>query len=197
MLYHNGRLVKKMKMLGYNEIMVGKMFKLQFSRNLEGFISDFNIFSRFFDENENIRWTTCQSFAKGDIFAWNREVVEKFSIVESGDDDDLVTDITEVDENEICARKGTSEYKIELFYAGPISNFEADTICQQMNGIFHLLPETSIEIELLKDAMISYNAKANIRKASPWIGGTIRRENTVKDYYPPSGTYQYRRRHQP
>ena len=145
------------------------MFKLHFSRNLEGLISDFNIFSRFFDENENIRWTTCQNFAKGDIFSWNREVVEKFNIAESEEDEDLVTDITEVDENEICTMKDVSEYKIELFYAGPISNFDADTICQQMNGIFHLLPETGREIEQLKDAMISYNAKANIPNASPGL----------------------------
>ena len=35
------------------------------------------IFKRV-NENENIRWTTCQNFAKGDIFSWNREIVEKF-----------------------------------------------------------------------------------------------------------------------
>ena len=36
-----------------------------------------------------------------------------------------MTEITEVDENEMCNGKYTSSYKIETFYSGPVSNFDA------------------------------------------------------------------------
>ena len=183
-------MVKKMKMLGQNDRILGKQFTIEFGKRLEGFITDFNMFSRFFNENENVLWTTCQSFKRGDVFSWTTD----FENLRYGDQDLVTIENTEVDESEICSSKYS--YKIEIFWSGEIDNFDAEKICQEMNGEFHLLPETGEELKLLKDAIISYNMKSNMSidhlfktSASPWIGGTIRRVNTTKDFYPPSGHY--------
>ena len=142
-------------MSGYNETIPGKMLNLKFSRNLEGFISDFNIYSKFFDESQNIDWTTCQSFKEGDVFSWNQQSVANLTMIPSDNDANLMSNITEVDETELCPKKTKAQYKIEFFFSGPISNFDADLICNQMNGLFHLLPETREEITLLKNALAS------------------------------------------
>ena len=172
-VFHNGEMVKKMNMTGRNERMLGKLFEIGLCKNLEGFITDFNIFNRLFDENENVFWTICRGFEKGDVFSWTEDF-EKLEIPNSTNiphgwgivvDEGLVTEIAEVDENEICIENSSD--KIELFFSGPISNYDADNICQEMNGDFLLLPETGEELKFLKDAIISYKTKTNL---SPWSG---------------------------
>ena len=78
-------------------------------------------------------------------------------------------------------------HKIEFFWSGGLSNFDAEDICRQLNGEFPLLPETREESILLKKSIKEYFTWANTTFAPrPWVGGTIRRENQTRDFYPPS-----------
>ena len=87
-LYHNGALVKSMQMQGYEEFIPGKMLKLKFARNLEGFISDFNIYSYFFSEEQNKAWTICKTQEKGDIFPWKDNHVSNLTILNPVEEDE-------------------------------------------------------------------------------------------------------------
>ena len=45
---------------------------IQIGQNLRGLITDLNIFSRYFNEEEMVIWTKSCQLTKGDIFSWNK-----------------------------------------------------------------------------------------------------------------------------
>ena len=138
------------------------MLKLSFGASFVGHISDFNIFSRVMDEQEQEQWTTCQSSAKGDIFSLDKETISKLTINDTNDDPRSFLDISVIDKSDLCMEKEDKPYIIELFTAGDISNFDAELMCQHLNGDFLMLPQTEYELMLLRESMLDYQIRANI-----------------------------------
>ena len=184
---------------GYEEHISGRMFNVSFGGLVDGYITDFNIFSRNFDKEELARWTTCSSYEKGDIFSWNEESVESMTINNVNEDPKFFVELITVEEADICKKKDDKPYLIELFKVGDISNFEAETICKSLNSEFLLLPQTDYELQLLRERYFEYQKQTNVTiigGCGPWLGGVIKRDNDTleKDFYPSSGYTFYDRK---
>ena len=194
-MYQNGKLAKKLSMLGYDEYLPGGLFNITFGGRLDGHISDFNIFSRVLEEKEQEQWTACDSFEKGDILSWNKKSIINLIINNIDDNPKSFVEITTVDTSNLCLEKTNKPYIIEQFFFGSISNFDADLICEHLNGNLLTLPQTEHEMMLLKESMFDYQKNANITfgiwpgAGGPWLSGVIQRNltNRIKDFYPTSG----------
>ena len=200
-MYQNGKVAKKLEMLGYDEYIPGDMFNVTFGRALDGHLSDFNIFSRFFDDQEHVQWTTCNSFEKGDIFSWDDNTLANLTINNINEDpDNFFAETSSVEEADTCMKKKENKpYIIELFKVGDITNFDAELICLRLNGDFLMLPQTEHELSLLRERYLDYQKETNVTitgGCGPWLGGVIRRDNKTltKDFYPSSGYSFYDRK---
>ena len=184
---------------GYDEHINGGMFNVSFGGVFDGHLSDFNIFSRNFEEEELARWTTCTNFEKGDIFSWNEETVKNMTINNVNEDPKFFVELATVDEADMCKAEVNKPYIIELFKVGDISNFEAEKICMSLNSEFLLLPQTEFELQLLRKRYLEYQKQTNVTitgGCGPWLGGVIKRDNATltKDFYPSAGYNFYDRK---
>ena len=187
-------LVKKHQKIGYDEIIPGKMLNISFAENIDGQMSDINIFSNFFDENEQQEWTTCKNARKGDILSWDQESVSKIKIIKANDTNKFA-EITTVDEEDFCSDSVSKNRNgvIEIFNPKSLSHSEAGLVCKRLNGVFVLLPETAEDLDILTREMQKYQKLANITfdfwGNIAWVGGTAKREeeHLVKDFYPSEG----------
>ena len=89
-------------MLGYNESIPGKMLNVTFGENMDGQISDINIFSHFLDEDEQVKWTTCNEMKKGNLFSWDQQTIFDIEISKS-DDPETLAQIDTIEKKKICA----------------------------------------------------------------------------------------------
>lgn len=196
LIYHNGKVAKKLEMLGYNEYISGLMLNPRLGPLFDGYLSDFNIFSRYFDEKELEQWTTCKSFEKGDLLSWDDETVANFTFTTT--DPKYFMEILTVDEIDLCTEKKNKPYILEVFLTGSISNFDAELICKHLNGELLVLPTTGYELSLLKEQFLHYKRQSNVTTPwkNPWLGGVVKREGEAltKDFYPSSGYSFYDRK---
>ena len=111
------------------------------------------------------------------------------------DDPKKFAEITTVDEKDFCAER-TSKDKtgvIEIFNPKSLSHSEAGLVCQRLNGVFVLLPESAEDLDILTREMRKYQKQANITfdfwGNIAWVGGRARRyeEHLAKDFYPSKG----------
>ena len=189
-MYKNGGLVKKLKMLGYNESIPGNMLNVTFGGNMDGMIGDINIFSHFLEEDEQVKWTTCNTTKEGNLFSWDQQTISDIKINKS-DDPETFAQIDTMEEKDKCMND--KENVIEFFYSGFITHSEAGLICQRLNSHFHLLPATDKELEILTIEMLRYKKQGNISFDTwgniAWVDGVAKRDDKslVKDFYPSEG----------
>ena len=48
---------------------------------------------------------------------------------------------------------------------GSIQKLKDEIICQQMNGVLHMLPETNFAMSLLRNRMLDYQKEGNVKNA--------------------------------
>ena len=112
-------------MKGYNEIIPGSILDFKFGTYLIGYVTDFNVYSRFFEEKQSMEWTTCRKeFENGDIFSFNiGSTITELNITRTDrwgpvPDPQPNGEIIQVDQSEICPTKRNDNHKIEFFWSG-------------------------------------------------------------------------------
>ena len=190
LMLHNG-----IKYLDYlveeQNIVISKHFleELQIGVNFRGSFSDLQVYSEPMDETALKDWTMCEYDKEGDVYDWD---VNKFNMTH---DDRIISSIGKVDTKLFCKSKGSDEKEIHLFgdnRVDPISNIEANLLCQRLNGKVVMLPTTIERIEMLLSYLRYYQKKTNHSKPiEAWVGGVSKLDEQygTSHWYPPNGRY--------
>ena len=147
---------------------------LSLGKNLRGLITDLNIYSGFFTEEEMKAWTTSCKHDDGDIFAW---APNKVTMIK--DDDGKNVSFIKLDQSEVCPdpnqttkkqktvkstegggkknfKPKTKNHKtfvglvLELIeHNEPKNNAEAKDMCYRLNGELMTIPQNEEEAKLL------------------------------------------------
>ena len=98
-----------------------------------GFVTDKNFWSRPLSIQEMVDWTTCKSFAKGDLLPWNRDDWTPVQRDEEGNPVNVHDDVV-VDSESFCASPSPNK-KTYTMFADNIYPFDKGfLLCKQFGG---------------------------------------------------------------
>ena len=99
-MYHDGLKVFRYlhKDIQDNPLPANLFEDLKIGLNLRGLITDLNIFSKYFSEEEMVTWTKSCQLTKGDIFSWNKS---RLNITQKEDSPLSVSFVT-MDKKDVC-----------------------------------------------------------------------------------------------
>ena len=98
-------------------------------KDFNGYIADLNIFDSFLDHETMAMWTSCRSKLRGNIFAWNPQLLNLTSPKDS-----IQIRLEAVKTVDFCEVKKNHTYHIFYDENNLVNQYEARSICRKINA---------------------------------------------------------------
>ena len=150
-------------------------------KNFNGYITEFNVFDSFLDQDTLAKWTSCNLKERGNVFAWNIQLLNLTAPEES-----ILITIEALRTTDFCEAKINYTYNIFFDKNNPINQYEASTMCRKMNAKLTAPPVN------FKEMMEITEVGSRRRSWNMWTSGKVRgNAEWGRDFYPENGVYEY------
>jgi len=135
-----------------------------------GSISDLQVFSTDLEDEDLIKWTTCEFEKPGDVFQWD---VKKINMTST--DEKMIISVNKIDTENFCQAKKGGKSKLHIFGQGKdINQIEGNILCKRLNGKYANFPKNEAGLKAMYNLGQEFLLKSNASGFMAWVGGNSR-----------------------